>query len=369
MEVDLTHIPAAVLMDLTLRAMILGQLLLLAVPLLKGFAGAFKYLLFACTVSVAALVMLTAPIPEATFGLLRNILLVLTDAFAILFWFLIHYAFDDEFKPERWSRTVKSLLLILVLPYLYVLGVQAGASPLHSVIHIVGMVLLLHTVYIAVRDFRDDLLDNRRRARILIVVSISVYSLVLVAFELVDERFRNATWFGLINNSLLLITITVTAGLLFRISSSPVMGTVDRSARQVAEARKFSDADSAVERPRLSNAETALQQALDEFVAQKRYRQNALTIAEMARQLDCPVHHLRRLINNTLGNRNFNSFLNDLRIPDACAQLADPTQNDLPILSIALSLGYDSIGPFNRAFKAQTDLPPSEFRRNVQNQR
>jgi len=33
-------------------------------------------------------------------------------------------------------------------------------------------------------------------------------------------------------------------------------------------------------------------------------------------------------------------------------------------LTIAMDLGYGSLGPFNRAFKTITGLTPSEFRRN-----
>ena len=33
------------------------------------------------------------------------------------------------------------------------------------------------------------------------------------------------------------------------------------------------------------------------------------------------------------------------------------------MLTIAMDTGFQSIGPFNRAFKAATDLTPTEFRR------
>jgi AraC-like DNA-binding protein len=35
----------------------------------------------------------------------------------------------------------------------------------------------------------------------------------------------------------------------------------------------------------------------------------------------------------------------------------------VPILTLALDLGYASLSPFNRAFKAHTGLTPSEYRR------
>ena len=43
--------------------------------------------------------------------------------------------------------------------------------------------------------------------------------------------------------------------------------------------------------------------------------------------------------------------------------LADPGQADVPVLTMALDAGFSSLGPFNRAFKAETGVTPSEFRR------
>jgi AraC-like DNA-binding protein len=96
---------------------------------------------------------------------------------------------------------------------------------------------------------------------------------------------------------------------------------------------------------------------------EKPYRHESLTIALLARRLDLPEYRLRRIINQQLGYRNFNAFLNDFRIQDACRILADPSQERLPILNLALDLGYGSPGPFNRAFRARTGQTPTEYRR------
>ena len=55
--------------------------------------------------------------------------------------------------------------------------------------------------------------------------------------------------------------------------------------------------------------------------------------------------------------------MNHYRIAEAKAALADPDQADVPVLTIALDAGFSSLGPFNRAFKAETGLTPSEYRR------
>ena len=69
------------------------------------------------------------------------------------------------------------------------------------------------------------------------------------------------------------------------------------------------------------------------------------------------------MINQRLGYRNFAAFLNRYRIEEAKAALADPGQAEVPILTIAMDAGFQSLAPFNRAFKAETGLTPTAYRR------
>jgi AraC-like DNA-binding protein len=93
------------------------------------------------------------------------------------------------------------------------------------------------------------------------------------------------------------------------------------------------------------------------------YRREGLTIRSLAAQLDIPEYRLRRVINQQLGYRNFNTFVNHFRIEEACRILADPAHERLPILNLALDLGFGSLGPFNRAFRARIGQTPTEYRR------
>jgi AraC-like DNA-binding protein len=95
------------------------------------------------------------------------------------------------------------------------------------------------------------------------------------------------------------------------------------------------------------------------------HRQEGLTIAMLAAKIDLPEYRLRQVINEGLGYRNFNAFLNRYRLDEAKAALADPSQRDVPVLTIAIDAGFQSIGPFNRAFKAETGRTPTEFRRDA----
>ena len=93
------------------------------------------------------------------------------------------------------------------------------------------------------------------------------------------------------------------------------------------------------------------------------YREAGLTIAGLAKQLNMPEYRLRAFIHKQLGFRNFNAMLHEYRIEDASRVLGDRESQTLPVLTIALSVGYQSITPFNNAFRQIMGVTPSEFRK------
>ena len=91
-----------------------------------------------------------------------------------------------------------------------------------------------------------------------------------------------------------------------------------------------------------------------------------LTLKKLSEQLSLPEHKTRELINQELGYRNFNDYINKLRIADAKIRLLDDL--DTPVLNIALDVGYRNISSFNRAFKDITQQTPTEYRKTCQSQ-
>jgi len=59
-------------------------------------------------------------------------------------------------------------------------------------------------------------------------------------------------------------------------------------------------------------------------------------------------------------------MLHQYRIEDASNALSDKQNQNVPILTIALSVGYQSITPFNNAFRQITGVTPSEYRKKMQ---
>jgi AraC-like DNA-binding protein len=160
----------------------------------------------------------------------------------------------------------------------------------------------------------------------------------------------------------LLVIVVVVASRLLRVNGAGMLGDA------VATDPARPAAANAVPEPSVNTADPAdalLVERLEQLMSTERFHQQEdASIGALAARLALPEHRLRRLINQHLGHRNFNAFLNRYRLADAKAALADPAQSELPILTIAMDAGFQSLGPFNRAFKADTGMTPSEFRRS-----
>ena len=93
-------------------------------------------------------------------------------------------------------------------------------------------------------------------------------------------------------------------------------------------------------------ADPKLVDALMRLMADERiYRHDGITIGTLATKLAVPEYRLRRLINQQLGYRNFNVFLNNHRIEEAKAALADPSQAEVPVITIAMDAGFPVARP------------------------
>ena len=101
------------------------------------------------------------------------------------------------------------------------------------------------------------------------------------------------------------------------------------------------------------------------FKEQLLYREAGLTISMLAKSLNIPEYRLRAFIHKQLGFRNFNAMLHQYRIEDSGNVLSDNENQNISILTIALSVGYQSITPFNKAFREIKGTTPSEYRKRM----
>lgn len=93
------------------------------------------------------------------------------------------------------------------------------------------------------------------------------------------------------------------------------------------------------------------------------HHQEKLTIGQLAESIEEQEYKVRKAINQDMGYRNFLDFVNSYRIKEATGYLKDPTMSQMTVLEIAFQTGFNSIGPFNRAFKQTTGYTPTDFRK------
>ena len=99
---------------------------------------------------------------------------------------------------------------------------------------------------------------------------------------------------------------------------------------------------------------------LERMSRERLYADHDLRVGSLAAMLNVPEYKLRKKINQQLGYRNFNHFVNYYRINEASEKLLADTR--IPVLSVALDVGFRSISSFNTAFQTQLGVSPTQYR-------
>lgn len=294
---------------------------------------------------------------------LRIVLFAGLLSLPFFFWILSSAIFKDHFRLKAWhwlllfgKIAVSALLVYPVLDQISMRGPIESETVLAHIIvpTLISLAFVLFAIFQTYSGRKDDLVETRRRLRevhILMtgsVITFGIFSHLILRgktlSEVLDLINVLLAW-GLILAFMYLV-LELKDGL---VDPEPSMGTEEEE--------------------RIVQADPILKKKLVlAFEEEKLYRKEGLTIGQLAEDLEVQEYKLRRLINQAMGFRNFPDFLNRYRIQEACEILLDPRKDELPIIRIAMDLGYQSLGPFNRAFKELTGVTPTEFRKNRERQ-
>lgn len=375
---------AAALLDAALRGAAIALLLLIALRIRRDSAPVTPAapatararnaarLLTLFTLALCVQIVSSTPLFERSLPPVWQALPVgISVGNSVLFWLFVQLLFDDDFELRRWHALPWLFMFASGLTFALSFGDGTPATTVHLVtqalIRWLPLLFAVLTMVAAVRRWSADLVESRRRLRAFVVVAGCVYTAVMVALRLNAGHGMLAAPAALVDIAFLLVIVAVPTVAVVRLRPGELFAPAPQSP---THAPASTPAGTAVPSPVQADADTASDPQEQPLLAklhalmadQRAYAQENLTVASLAQQLKVPEYRLRRAINRSLGHRNFNAYVNEFRLREAQAALRDPSQSHLPILTIALTAGFQSIGPFNRAFKAMTGQTPSEYR-------
>ncbi|WP_316173550.1 MULTISPECIES: helix-turn-helix domain-containing protein [unclassified Bradyrhizobium] len=339
-------------LDLALRAAAIALLAVLAVALGRDLGRQWRgRLAIALALGSAAHAATFNIGGTAAPSLASAPLIAVATADIVVLWLFCRALFDDGFAL-RWLH---GLIWLAVFGFSLLSCLVLGPAGHGRLVIVANNVLALGflglTLAQTIRSWAADLVEGRRRIRAFVVIAALSYGGVNALLQMASAGSGPSELANVVNAAMFLVVVGAVALMLLKVGAGDVLAPEAPPA-------------AALEAVAPKAADRRLVDALMRLMADERiYRQENVTIGMLATKLSIPEYRLRRLINGELGYRNFNTFLNAHRIEEAKAALADPAQAEVPVITIAMDAGFQSLGPFNRAFKAVTGVTPTEYRR------
>ncbi|MBV1910029.1 MAG: helix-turn-helix transcriptional regulator [Kangiellaceae bacterium] len=266
-------------------------------------------------------------------------------------WLLALSLFEKDFRLRFWHVIVGIIYSTPIFMERLVLSGFIDSLPSWWAILVNGLhiLLVIHMLITTLMGRTDDLVEKRRKSRI--------YLVLMVAFSAISATILGSIFFSQYQPTVHVMSIwPAIVWISFWVSS------INEDAFRFGHTKvELSDS--------LSSRDLELQNRLNKEVIENQcFLENNLSIELLAKRLGVSAYRLRGFINKTLGHTNFSTYINTYRIELIKQTLSNPDNRHIPILTIAMNHGFNSISPFNRAFKQSESMTPKEFRHNLATQ-
>jgi AraC-like DNA-binding protein len=341
--------------DIALRGATVALLLVLAVSLYRGFGTVLAGRLAAAFAMGSAAHAVTSSIGAASpVSAGHAPLIALSTGNVVVFWLFTRALFDESFRLRWWHALVWAAVAAFSFVNCLWLAPLYSARLAIVAINLIALGFIALALVQTVASWPTDLVEGRRRVRVFIVSAAALYGGLNAIMQISMAGGGSGEIANVLNSAALAAVVAAISIAMMRVDGADLFPVAPEARAEAIEATA-SEA---------SVADQKLIDALMHLMSDERiYRHDNVTIGALATRLAIPEYRLRRLINQRLGYRNFNVFLNEHRIAEAKAALADPSQAEVPVITIAMDAGFQSLGPFNRAFKTITGVTPTEYRR------
>jgi AraC-like DNA-binding protein len=346
----------------------ISQLIFVSIVFLFRYTGTVSKLISLLCACVACFTLASMPSLDAS-PLISYLLYRFATLTPFVLWLIAFSLFTDNDKihPLAWAA-----IGYFVIVRGAGLGIaQANPEILDSNINftfiqiIPEMILLFfssHTLFLSWIGYKADLIEHRRRLRVTFVVSMGILLLIILGTSFINLLSRFAST-ELLFGFIVVLTTAVPLYIFFvtLLFNVAYMKLRDSALSLIPFSKPDGNGISSDNNASNNNAEL-LARTKKLMAEDKLFMQTGLTIASLATALDMQEYRLRRIINQELGYKNFNQFLNNYRIEAASALIME---SDISISNIALDVGYGSLSVFNKAFKERFKITPSEYRSSI----
>ena len=330
--------------ELLVRGAAIGIFILIAIRIGGGGVTPARATGALFALAAAGHTLTQLPAALRALGPAGDVAWALSVAGAGLFWAFALELFGDH-RRLTLARLIPAfgLLAIAIVARFYC----ETSRPLWLAHNLIGAALMLHVLAVIWTGRSGDLVEARRRLRGPLLGVAAIYTLVLAAVQIAELYLGSASSLSFVA-ALSLLALSLGSGLVFLRDDAQLLGAPGPR----GSVRRAGPRD-----------EPLLQRLTDALDVDEVWREEGLTIGALAARLGAAEHHLRRLINEDLGYRNFAAFLNERRIAAALVALTDPEKSRVTISTVAYDVGFSSLAPFNRAFREITGKTPSDWRR------
>lgn len=254
-------------------------------------------------------------------------------------WLIARALFDPAPHDVVWPRIVVAIVSVAGA-----LATAPLASPVTEVAVKVyalsGSAVLLLTFVEPFHRWRRDLPRAEKRFRLAFT---AIYALLVAASILMPQgSAEDARRLDLLNTACAVVGLIAGGVAIGFRRRHPLASPVAARRGPTAEDRDLAD---------------RILHLLDEEAL---YARPNLKVAHVAARLGRPEYRVSQAITLVLGFDNFNRLINHHRIERAKRLLAEP---GLQVLQVAFDCGFGSLGPFNRAFRAETGMTPRAWRK------
>jgi AraC-like DNA-binding protein len=271
------------------------------------------------------------------------ILFPITVALPFIYSLFCKLYFDDDKSDLKKSIIFLSIIYIISLSS-YLVSFIRKYHFLSLLGYLTSFSVLIYTTIIALKGYREDLIQKRRVFRAISIFVNALIGIILIFSFFISDPLK-------LPSELIIIALVCQTTLIVQLFDIKININLNQSKTQL--------------KPIINENNKQLEIIVEKIEEEMRSGQacfeEGFTISKLSKLINIKEYLVRKAINELLQYSNFNQFLNKYKIDKAKLLIKD---SDKSMKEISYQLGYPNPSSFNRAFKNIEGKTPSEYRKN-----